>query len=149
MEKGNIYDDVRTMLRKTGRFVFHNNLLDQKNRNQQKEEEYLQFVLPRNFRKQALEACHDEIGHLGKDRVLSLLVDRLYWLNMKKDVKEYVQTCPRCLRFKTIAEWTELTPIMVSRPLELIHMDFSMIESPKMEKDTNVLIVTDHFTHYT
>ena len=106
--------------------------------------------MPRNFRKQALalEACHDEIGHLGKDRVLSLLVDQFYWPNMKKDVEEYVQNCLRCLRFKTIAEQTELTPIIVSRPLELIHMDFLMIESPKTEKDINVLIVTDHFTCY-
>ena len=104
--------------------------------------------MPRNFRKQALEAYHDEIGHLDKDRVLSLLVDRFYWSGMKKDVDEYVQTCPRCLRFRTVAEQTELTPIMISRPLELIHMDFLMIESPKTEKDINVLIVMDHFTHY-
>ena len=67
---------------------------------------------------------------------------------MKRDVEEYVQTCLRCLRFKTIPEWAELSPIMVSRPLELIHMDFLMIESPKTEKDINVLIVTDHFTCY-
>ena len=68
---------------------------------------------------------------------------------MKRGVEEYVQTCPRCLRFKIIAEWAELTPIMVSRPLELIHMNSLTIESPKTEKDINVLIVTDHFTHYT
>ena len=62
------------------------------------------FVLPRNFRKQALEACHDDIGHLGKERVLSLLTDRFYWPNMFKDVEEYVDTCPRCLRFKATPE---------------------------------------------
>ena len=67
---------------------------------------------------------------------------------MKKDVEGYVQTCPRCLRFKTTTEWAELVPIMVSRPLELIHMDFLTIESLKTNKDINVLIVTDHFTHY-
>ena len=76
VRKEDMLGDVRTMLRKRGKFVFHNNLLYWKNKNQQKE--YLQFVLPRNYRKQALEACHDEIGHLGKDRVFSLLVDQFY-----------------------------------------------------------------------
>ena len=148
VEKENMFDNVRSMLRNKGRFVFRNNLLYQKNKNQHKEEEYLQFVLPRNFRKQALEACHDEISHLGKNRVLSLLVDRFYWPNMKKDVEEYMQTSPRCLRFKTTNEQAELVLIMVSRPLELIHMDFLTIESLKTDKDINVLIVTDHFTCY-
>ena len=89
-----------------------------------------------------------KISHLGKNRVLSLLVDRFYWPNMKKDVEEYMQTSPRCLRFKTTNEQAELVLIMVSRPLELIHMDFLTIESLKTDKDINVLIVTDHFTCY-
>ena len=93
-----------------------------------------------------LEACHDDIGHLGKERVLSLLIDRFYWPNMFKDVEEYVDTCPRCLRFKTTPEHAELNPIYASRPLELVHMDFLTIESPKTDKDINVLIITDHFT---
>ena len=148
LEKEDISEDVRTMLRKKGKFVFRNGLLYRKNKAQHKDEEYLQFVLPRNFRKQALEACHNDIGHLGKERVLSLLTDRFYWPNMSKDVEEYVETCPRCLRFKTIPEHAELTPICISRPLELVHMDFLTIESPKTDKNINVLIVTDHFMQY-
>ena len=72
VEKENIMEDVRTMLSKKGKFVFRNELLYRKNKAQHKDEEYLQFVLPRNFRKQTLEACHNDIGHLGKERVLSL-----------------------------------------------------------------------------
>ena len=37
------------------------------------------------------------------------------------------------------------------RPLELIHIDYLMIEAPKnsrSQKDVNILIVTDHFTRY-
>ena len=36
----------------------------------------------------------------------------------------------------------------MSRPLELVHMDFLTIESPKTDKDINVLIITDHFMRY-
>ena len=39
----------------------------------------------------------------------------------------------------------------MTRPLELIHIDYLMIEAPKnsrSQKDVNILIVTDHFTRY-
>ena len=97
---------------------------------------------------QTLEAWHDDIGHLGKERTLSLLVDQFYWPNMVKDVEEYVTICPRCLRFKAIPEHAELTPILASGPMEIVHMDFLMIESQKAEKSINILIVTNHFTCY-
>ena len=36
----------------------------------------LQLVLPTEFRHKAMAGCHDEIGHLGQDRVFELLRDR-------------------------------------------------------------------------
>ena len=42
----------------------------------------------------------------------------------------------------------ELNPIIASRPLELVHIDYLTIEAPegsKSDKDINVL---DHFTRY-
>ena len=57
-----------------------------------------------------------------------------------------MKICPRCLRFKAIPECMELIPISASRPMELVHMDFLIIESQKKtNKDINILIVTDHF----
>ena len=35
----------------------------------------MQFILPPKFREQALEACHDEIRHLGFERSVDLLRD--------------------------------------------------------------------------
>ena len=32
--------------------------------------------------------------------------------------------------------------------MELVHIDYLTIESRTSEKDVNILIVTDHFTHY-
>ena len=39
----------------------------------------------------------------------------------------------------------------MTRPLELIHIDYLMIEAPRnsrSQKDVNILMVTDHFTRY-
>ena len=150
--KGNkvesLTDDVSIMKRKRGRYILRNGLLYKKCVSNNRETGYLQFVLPKLFRKQALEACHDEIGHLGVERTTSLLKDRFYWPNMENDIEEYVKTCPRCLKFKAIPERAELNIIDVTRPLELVHIDFLTIEAPKKDKDVNILVVTDHFTRY-
>ena len=39
----------------------------------------LQLVLPTTYRHKAMAECHDQIGHLGQDRVFELFRDRLYW----------------------------------------------------------------------
>ena len=52
-----------------------------------------QFVLPRPFHRRTVMACHDEMGHLGMDRTLLLLQDRVYWPGMSKDVREHIRTC--------------------------------------------------------
>ena len=95
-----------------------------------------------------MEACHDDVGHLGIERTTSLLKDRFYWPGMEDDIEEYIKTCPRCLKFKAIPERAELNIIDVTRPLELVHIDFLTIEAPKKDKDVNILVVTDHFTRY-
>ena len=106
---------------------------------------FLQF--PGN-RKQILEACHDEIGHLGVERTKALIKDRFYWPGMDEDITEYIKTCPQCFRFKAMPETAELNPITVTQSMELVHIDYLMIESKTSEKDVNILIITDHFTRY-
>ena len=141
-------DDVNIMKRKKGRYIIRNGLLYKKCVSNNRETGYLQFVLPKLFRKQALEAYHDEIGHLGIERTTNLLKDRFYWPRMEDDIEEYVKTCPRCLKFKAIPEKVELNIIDITRPLELVHIDYLTIEAPKKDKDVNILVATDHFTRY-
>ena len=96
-----------------------------------------------------MEACHDEIGHLGVERTKALIKDRFYWSGMNEDITEYIKTCPQCIRFKAVPETTELNPITVTQPMELVHIDYLTIKSKTSEKDVNIMIVTDHFTCYT
>ena len=63
-------------------------------------------------------------------------------------MESHIQTCERCLCFKSKPQKTELYPITATHPLELIHMDFLTVESCKTGKDVNILVVTDHFTWY-
>ena len=91
------------------------------------------------------------MGHLGIERTTSLLKDRFYWPSMVEDVELHIRSCPRCLRFKTQPEKAELNPIIATRPMELVHIDYLTIEAPensRSSKDINILVITDHFTRY-
>ena len=43
----------------------------------------------------------------------------------------------------------ELYPILAMYLLELVHIDFLMIDNPKNGKEVNVLVITNYFTTYT
>ena len=60
-----------------------------------------QIVLPSAHVNTVLEAMHNDMGHPGKDRTLSLLKDRFYWPGMSKDVEEWISHCGRRIRRKT------------------------------------------------
>ena len=105
------------------------------------------LVVPQSYRQRAMEGCHDQVGHLGQDRVLDLLRDRFYWPGMHADVVSYVNSCPRCLRRKSQQDKAPLMNTETSQPLELIHLDYLKIE-PSKGNIENVLVITDHFTGY-
>ena len=105
------------------------------------------LVVPQSYRQRAMEGCHDQVGHLGQDRVLDLLRDRFYWPGMYADVVSYINSCPRCLRRKSQQDKATLVNIETSQPLELIHLDYLKIE-PSKGNIENVLVITDHFTRY-
>ena len=105
------------------------------------------LVVPPSHRQRAMEGCHDQVGHLGQDRVLDLLRDRFYWPGMYVDVVSYINSCPRCLRRKSQPDKAPLVNIETSQPLELVHLDYLKIE-PSKGNIENVLVITDHFTRY-
>ena len=59
------------------------------------------MVLPADYHGRALKGCHDDVGHLGRDRTLSLLRDRFYWIGMSADTASHVARCGRCIRRKS------------------------------------------------
>nr|ATA66769.1 Pol, env [Haliotis discus hannai] len=107
-----------------------------------------QLVLPSRCRAAALHSLHDNIGHPGRDRTISLLRDRFYWPGMTKDVELHLQKCARCLRRKTATtSRAPLVNIQTSQPLELVCMDYLSLE-PSKGGQQHVLVITDHFTRY-
>ena len=106
-----------------------------------------QLVVPKSFRERALLGCHDDVGHQGILRTLSLLRERFYWPGMQEEATQHVLKCSRCLRRKHPPQVAPLQQILVTQPLELVHMDYLSLE-PSKGNIENVLVITDHFTRY-
>ena len=141
--------ELQNYLKNRKNLVLIEGLLHRKVQLKHQQVEVNQFVLPSPFRKRVVLACHDEMGHLGMDRTLLLLQDRVYWPGMSKDVRDHIRTCDRCQRAKDKPDKEEIEQTEATYPLELVHVDLLLIGGKKdIRKDVNVVVVTDHFTRY-
>lgn len=107
-----------------------------------------QLVLPTAHASTVIEALHDDMGHPGKDRTLSLIKDRFYWPGMDKDVELWITECGRCTRRKTPTnQRAPLVNIVTNTPMELVCMDYLTLEASKGGYQ-HILVITDHFTRF-
>ena len=79
---------------------------------------------------------------------MDLLLDRFFRPNMLRDTEGHFKKCEWHLKFKAKPQKVELQAILVTYPLELVHMDYLTIESAKADKDVNILVITDHFMRF-
>ena len=111
------------------------------------------FVIPRVHQKTAIDGCHHDASHQGKKRRESLISDQLWWPGVFEDVNRAVKNCKPCQLYGRREEKAPLVPVMVTAPLQLVHLDLASFqtttdlnESPKVE---HVLVIVDHFMRYT
>ena len=113
---------------------------------------FLVFVVPEGHCQTTLNGCHWDGCHQHKERTLALAAERFWWSGMVSELHYMVDTCRRCKMFKGRSKTALLHPILVSAPLELVHVDFTSIETEwalgKLPQVNDVLVITDHFTRY-
>ena len=141
--------ELRTYLHQKPKLKLRNGILYRYiNNSQRPDRNSMQLCLPKPYRKEALEGCHDNVGHFGLDRTLDLLRDRFYWPHMMEEAKEYVSSCKRCQMAKGKQQLAPLQPYYAGAPMELVHMDYLTIEHGKTGNDVNILIITDHYSRF-
>ena len=69
------------------------------------EDEIQQLILPQKLCKPILKSLHDDNGHQGQQRMLSLLWDKVYWPSMYANTDHWLSQCERCLISK--GDYTE------------------------------------------
>ena len=83
-------DEFKTIMRFKKNLVLKDGLLYHKVDLKGHDQKVHQFLVPSQFRTKTIQAMHDDMGHLGMDRTLSLLQDRFFWYQMNEDVRSYI-----------------------------------------------------------
>ena len=116
-----------------------------------KSKKLYQLMVPQALVPDVLQGCHDQIGHMGRDRTLQMIRERFFFPQMRKIVSFHISNCTNCKSRKAVSPKEPLKPIVTLRPMQLVHMDFLSLEPSKdvgRNPSKKVLIVTDHFTGY-
>ena len=118
----------------------------------EKVEGVLAFLVPSSQHTAALNGVHHDAGYQVQQRTLALAQECFWWPMMMEDCKALVRGCLRCRAFEGVVPKAPLCPIRAHAPLELIHVDFTSVESTmelnKPPSVENILVITDHFTCY-
>ena len=145
-------DDGMAILREWEKFPLHQGALYHHHTPARELEEVMWFIVPTAHRVAAMNGCHSDTGHQGQQQTLSLLQDQFWWPGMAVWMQRAISGCERCIHHEGAHAKTPLQTILVTSPLELLHMDFTRIEMV-MEPDqpphvVNVLVFCDHFTRH-
>ena len=101
----------------------------------------------------AIDGCHHYLGHQGRDRMLNLLKERFWWPCMAQRMMMSIRNCLKCRIFEAKPHIYPMKPILCTKPLDLVHIDYvsmevtvGVTEKPVVK---NILVIKDHFTHFT
>lgn len=111
------------------------------------------LVIPEQRRSAVLLSSHDSplAGHFGFSRTYSLIKSRYFWPKMRRDVKKYVASCPRCqmrkIRNTRLQGFTKPLPI-AENVFDTLGIDL-LSKLPKSNNGfTAVLVATDNLSKY-
>ena len=113
----------------------------------------LLFVVPTSKHQAALDLCHQDVGHQGRDRMYLLLQERFWWPKMRTQIMMItLQNCKKCKVYEKKDPKVPLCTITAMEPMDLMHIDLVRMEvtvktkkKPVLQK---ILVVTDHFSQF-
>lgn len=109
----------------------------------------VQLILPPKYRKLVYKELHEDMGHLGVERVVTMARDRFYWPCMYKDIERFITKQCTCLKQKrpTVNTRAPLVSITTTAPFEMISIDFLHLERSTGGYEY-ILLILNHFTRF-
>ena len=133
-------------------FVIHDGLLNIRTMLTNSLDSTPVFVVPLGKRQSAINVCHRSARHQGCDRTLSLMKEQFWWPWMSQALIKAIANCDHCIQYEAKGQLPPMQPIICTKPMELVHIDYVRMEVTVAAKEKivvkNVLVVVDHFTRY-
>ena len=73
---------------------------------------------------------HEEMGHLGVERVLDLARQRFFWRNMRKDIEHFIHHVCQCLKQKQSNRHTVAPLQPIVEFLMILYNDLASRKNP-------------------
>ena len=112
----------------------------------------LLFMVPACKHQAALDLCHRDVGHQGRDRTYSLLQERFWWPKMRMQMMVALQNCEKCKIYEKKDPKAPLCIIAATEPMDLVHVNLVgmevIVETKKKLVVQKILVVTDHFSRF-
>ena len=145
-------EEGRTLYRNHQNFMIFQDTLYLHSMPKVENEDLLLFVVPKAHWAATLNGCHQDVGHQGHDSTLSLLQEHFLWPRMVKQMRQTIKACTCCLQYEGGLPKAPLCPIVATAPLDLLHVDFTSIETTlqpnQSPRASNILVFQDHFTKH-
>jgi len=112
----------------------------------------LQLVVPSCLREKIMKAHHDDMlgGHCGYLKTLNKVSQWYWWPKMKRDVKEWVQTCMVCQTHSRNygPKIGKLAPVTAQYPFQILGMDILGSLPTTKRGNRSIILFTDYYTKW-
>lgn len=135
---------IKQLLRQRRKLVVLDNIL------YLKKDDDKRIVISRTMTPTIMRYYHEQQGHLGEDRTLTLVKSRFYWPKMDSCIIEAVKRCKSCQLRKTLPAKNHAMMGHLQQPkhpFHIISIDHLAID-PRQHSRNKVLTVVDEYTKF-
>ena len=110
---------------------------------------FRQIVLPEHYHQLVYQELHEEMGHLGAEKVIDLAQQRFHWPGMARDIQNQIQNRCKCVvnKKRNVQDRAPLMPMVAQYPFEMVAIDLLKLDKCKGGFQY-AMVVTDHFTRF-
>ena len=142
---------ARKIISNKNRFIVDNELIYHLWNNRLNRHIYKQLCIPRKLRPKILSLLHDTkfTCHKGTHKMYEDAIRHFWWINIYKDIQNYVSSCKLCLKTNTgHSPKIPLNPLEIPcAPFQTIHVDLLKFRTPSKGNNC-ILVIIDAFSKF-